>query len=161
MHPQHMTSPLVLVPETFTTMLTLVTLVVVPLLVADELLLSLEASPAVPLPAEERSDDVVLAMKPHGLIVNSFISTDPTGKVLGCIVTIPLMSLKCSRVDVLAAFLALNHFVRLLMTFQLTFVISCKAAAITPAGSTLSPCSTWPIVSLLLGFLGVLLIYLT
>ena len=82
------------------------------------------------------------------------ISTDPTGKVLGCTVAIPLMTLKCSRVDVFAAFLALNHFVRLLMTFQLTFVISCKAAAITTAGSTLATCPTWPnLVSFLLGFL--------
>ena len=162
MHPQHMTSPLVLVPESFTTMLTLVTLVVVPLLVADELLLCLEASSAFPLPAEERSDNVVLAMKPHDWLVNSFISTDPTGKMLGCIVTIPLMTLKSSRVDVFAAFLALNHFVSLLMTFQLPFVISCEAAAITTAGYTLTPSPTWPsLVSFLLGFLGVLLIRLT
>ena len=45
-------------------MLTLVTLVVLPLLVANVLLLTLEApsASAVPLPAEERSDDVVLAL---------------------------------------------------------------------------------------------------
>ena len=92
MYPLHMTSLLVFVPEIFTTTLTLVTLVVVPLKVADELLLTLEAPSAVALPAEERSDNVVLAMKPHGWLVNCLISTDPTGEVLRGGVTIPLMS---------------------------------------------------------------------
>ena len=87
-----MTSLLVFVPEIFTTTLTLVTLVVVPLKVADELLLTLEAPSAVALPAEERSDNVVLAMKPHGRLVNCLISTDLTGEVLGGLVAIPLMS---------------------------------------------------------------------
>lgn len=55
-------------------MLTLVTLVVVPLLVADELL---EAPSGV-----------------AGLLVNCFISIDPTGEELRGVVAIPLMSWK-------------------------------------------------------------------
>ena len=65
-------------------MLTLVTLVVVPLLVADELL---EAPSGV-----------------AGLLVNCFISIDPTGEELRGVVAIPLGRVP---VDVFAAFLTL------------------------------------------------------
>ena len=72
--------------------LTLVPTVEVQLLVADELLPGLEALSAVPLPAEERTEDVVLAMSPHIGPVNCLEATDCTGELLKIICAVSFVS---------------------------------------------------------------------
>ena len=68
--------------EDLVAVLTLVPLVELHLLVDVELILALEALPAVPLPAQERSSNMVLAMSPHDRPLNCLKSTDSTGEFL-------------------------------------------------------------------------------
>ena len=91
-HPVHVPCLVVSEFEHLVTVLTLVPLVEVHLLVADELLLGPEAPPASSLSAEERSEDVVLAMSPHIGPVNCPKATDCTGELLKIIRAVSFVS---------------------------------------------------------------------